>query len=147
MADLGFGDLVIPASEYDGDSLAEPWAWRLGDTSFVLAATAMGHMFLELGNGSVWFLDTWSGDLERVAASDEEFRVALTTQDFIREWLMPECVAALIDAGMHRAGAECFSPFVSPGLGGPLTPTNFQPFSLRLHIATSAAEVRAVQGK
>jgi type VI secretion system (T6SS) immunity protein Tdi1 len=140
-------DLIVHKSEYEADTVLEAWRPHIGDRVAVLLPTRLGHVFLERDDGEISFLDTWSGDLQRVCASYEEFRSRMPHDaELVDRWLMPDLVASLQEAGLKAARGECYSPYVSPGVGGSLSPSNFLEMSLRVHLATSAAEHRAIHG-
>ena len=146
--ELEWAQLVIPASAYDAASVLGGWADILGPNLSVLLPTRLGHVFLEHADGTVWFLDTWSGGLTLACDSYEQFKAQVSQDDdFMARYLMPEVVADLVDSGRVADGDKCYSAVVSPGIGGSFDPKNFIVGSLRVHLATSAAEYSALHGK
>ena len=99
--DIEWAQLVIPKSAYDPATVLCGWADILDPTLSVLLPTRLGHLFLSRADGTVWFLNTWSGELTQVSESYEQFRVRVAEDDdFMSRYLMPEVVAALL--GCHR---------------------------------------------
>jgi hypothetical protein len=144
--DLSFSDVAIHKSHYDAVTTLDPWRWRLGDSFTLLLPTVLGHLFLERTDGTVWFLDTWSGELYQAAGNYDEFRAAVSgDQEFLSRWFMPELVVELRQAGTTLKPDECYTPLVSPGIGGNLMPANFMASPLRVHLATSAAECEGLR--
>ena len=139
--ELTFADVAVHKSGYDHATVLDPWRWRLGADFTPLLPTVFGHLFLEQADGTVWFLDTWSGELYKVAVDYAGFRAAVSgDQEFLSRWFMPEVVIALRDAGIRLEPGQCYTPFVSPGLGGDIAAGNFMAVPLRVHLATTAAE-------
>lgn len=139
--ELTIADVAIHKNFFDPATILDPWRWRLRNDFAPLLPTVLGHIFLERTDGTVWFLDTWSGELHLVAGNYEEFRTSMSEdQEFLAHWFMPDLVAALKEAGICLEPGECFTSLVSPGLGGSLSPSNFMPASLLVHMATTAAE-------
>ena len=144
---LGLDALVIHKSTYDATTVLAPWEARLGKGFTILLPTRLGHVFLEATDGAIWFLDTWFGDLVKVCDTYDEFRKRVHDDSaFILERLMPDLVDDLLAAGMRADTGDCYSPFVSPLIGGGYSTDNFHVVSLRVHLATSAAEYRAIHG-
>jgi hypothetical protein len=145
--ELTLADVAIHKSGYDPATVLAPWQWRLRGQFASLLPTVLGHLFLERADGTIWFLDTWSGELYQVATDYNEFRSAMSgDQEFLNRWFTPELVVALRNAGLHLQPGECYTPFVSPGLGGTLTVDNFMVATLRVHLGTTAAECQALGG-
>ncbi len=139
--------LVIHKSAYEAQSLLAEWQRIVGSDLAVLLPTRLGHLFLEHADGTVWFLNTWSGELVRACESYEQFKVRISEDEgFVSEYLMPELIAELRKSGRTADGDACFSPAVSPGIGGSFDPENFVVMSLHAHLATAAAEYCVIHG-
>jgi hypothetical protein len=123
---VALAQLVIDKSEYDATEVLGPWARIVHPHLSVFLATRLGHLFLEHEDGTLWFLNTWSGHLVKVCGSHEVFNAQVSEdQQFISEYLMPELVADLLQSGRAAEGDACYSPAVSPGIGGSFDPENF----------------------
>jgi hypothetical protein len=143
--ELSLSQVIIHKSEYDPEQVLSPWLSLVGTDFSTLLPTALGHLFLERADGTIWFLDTWRGALEQVASDYNTFRDALEANpSFQSRYLMVDVVADLVGAGMIRSTGRCFTPFVSPGVGGSMLPDNFRTASLRLHQIGSAEELHAL---
>ena len=144
---LTLEDLAVPKGAYDLSTVLEHWAWRVDESFSPLLPTALGNVFLERTDRSIWLLDTWSGELHRVCDTYETFRLAITQdQEFLRHWFLSDVNAEILETGIQRMADQCFSPFVSPSLGGTIAPENFSAISLNAQLATMAAECRALRG-
>jgi hypothetical protein len=142
---LALVDLVIGRDHFDPQLVAKYWSWRLGGDASAILATVLGNVFAERTDGSIWFLDSWSGDLLPVCDSYEDFRAAVATDEgFVRNWFLPDLVETLLASDLERPPGHCFSPFVSPGRGGSLSAENFAVATLNVHLATMAAECRSI---
>lgn len=140
-------DGLLHPDEYDGSEVSAPWRSVIGEKSSVLHVSVFGNFFLMNEEGHVLLLDSWSGNVLGVSATYEEFKASLATDpEFFRSWFLADFIAALNAAGMKRGPGQVFAPFVSPGLGGSLTPENFSLAPLKAYIALSAAEVLARRG-
>src|SRR5688500_5280240 len=108
MTRLAIEDLVVHHSQYDS-TVFEPWQALLDDSLAPLLATVLGHLFLESSDGSVYFLDTWSGQLQQVAPNDEAFRSYIGTDEEFQDVLLtPGFIAALRKAGIRLEGGQCY---------------------------------------
>jgi hypothetical protein len=146
MTNLELADLVVHHTQYD-PTIFEPWQEILDGSLTPLLPTVLGHLFLESTDRSVWFLDTWSGQLQQVAPDYQAFRSHIGTDEEFQDVLLtPNFIVALREAGMHLEAGQCYTPVVSPGLGGSLTPANFMVASLRVHLTTTAGEYCAIHG-
>lgn len=144
---MNLRDALLHPDEYDGSEIAAPWLSVIGEKSSVLLVSVFGNLFLLNEEGHVLLLDSWSGNVLGVSATYEEFKASLATDsEFFQYWLLADFIATLHAAGMERGTGQVFAPFVSPGLGGSLTPENFSLAPLKAYIALSAAEVLARRG-
>jgi hypothetical protein len=145
--DLDLEHLAIRQGGYDVADFAKHWGWRVGSEFVLLLPTALGNVFLERVDGTIWLLDTWAGDLHPVCDSYDSFRYAVGTDaEFVETWFLSSVIASLLAAGLTRGPDQCFTPFVSPALGGSLEPTNFSAVTLNVHWVTSSAECVALKG-
>ena len=147
MTSLTLNDLAIKSDHYDPATLLTDWAWRIGNEFSPIMPTSLGNVFLERSDGSIWLLDSWSGDILPVADVYDTFRTHVASDsEFVEHWFRATFVESLLQSGMERRPDQCFSPFVSPGLGGSLSPANFSVTSLHAHLATTSAESKVLHG-
>jgi hypothetical protein len=105
---LTWNDLTCTPDKEALDALAEAWAWQLGDAFTPLLFTAFGDMFFEADAGGIFWLNTGTAEVERVAESVEGFN-NLLRDDVADDWLLPGLVEALLEAGKTRAEGECYT--------------------------------------
>lgn len=144
---MQLSDVLLHPSEYDGNSVEAFWRDLLPTDFSVLQVSVLGHLILSDGAGALWLLDSWSGELHNICQSYEQYKLQVQTDpEFFQSVFFADVVAILSDAGLHREPGHVFAPYVSPGLGGSLTPENFSLAPIKAYIATSAAEVKALRG-
>ena len=132
-------DLFAPVRDLaEGDAL-EDWRWLVGKNCHALLLTAMGDVFLRrpprlLRREAIFFLDTMSGQLERVAKSYEELR-GLFGSEGAERWLLPELVSSLRERGIVLSPGQCYSLKHPPALGGSIEAENFEASDWRVHLS------------
>ncbi|MGA7437979.1 MAG: T6SS immunity protein Tdi1 domain-containing protein [Luteibacter sp.] len=127
------------------DALAASWSWCIGDTFTPLLFTALGDMFYETDEGSVFWLNTGTGEVERVADNVEAFN-QLLREEIADEWLLPPLVEALIEAGKVCADGECYTYVTLPVFAeGEYTVENFNPVPAREHFEITGSVLHELQ--
>jgi hypothetical protein len=140
-------NFVLGPSEYAGRPVEAPWRWLIQDDS-LLHVTVLGNLIVQDARGRVWLLDSWAGRLEGMSSTVEEFWEQLkNSPEFFRSWFLVDFVERLVAAGLIRQPGQVFAPFVSPGLGGSLTPQNFSLAPVFAYVASSSAEAKRIRGR
>jgi hypothetical protein len=103
---LTWNDLICTPDKEAIDALAESWNWLLGDAFTPLLFTALGDMFFEADAGGVFWLNTGTAEVERVADNVPAFN-SLLREEAADDWLLPGLIEALLEAGKVRAEGEC----------------------------------------
>ncbi|MEK8034950.1 hypothetical protein AACH06_29395 [Ideonella sp. DXS29W] len=143
---MHLSDVLLHPSEYDCTAVEAPWSWLLASDVSLLHVSVFGHLFLSGGDGRIWLLDSWSGQLYCVGQSYEQHKSQVQTdQEFFETCFFADLVAALNTAGLSRLPGQVFAPYVSPGIGGSLTPENFSSAPIRAYAAISAAEAKVLR--
>jgi hypothetical protein len=119
-------DLIVPLGGIDIGRMLEFWRWLIPTTYRPLFATALGDLFLAPPDGSIWWLDMGTGELQAVAASEGEFRRAVADPEHNGLWFGAALVDQLRSAGKVLALGECYSYLQLPMLGGSFEPANFR---------------------
>jgi hypothetical protein len=146
VTNLALADVAVHHSEYDPDVFA-PWLRLLSPDLTPLFPTVLGHLFLQHKDGGIWFLDTWAGQVHDVVEDYDLMRSLVgSNEEFFQTFFMPDLIIRLRESGLVLAPGQCYSPFVSPALGGSLAPDNFMVVTLKVHLATSAAEISSLRG-
>lgn len=108
---LGWSSLTFAPDTDAMDELRRAWAWLLKEDYAPILFSVLGDMFLEVAaTGEIRWLNTGTGDVQRIADSADQFRALLGT-DKANEWFLP---------GLWRN-------FMRPGKSRPLgsaTPTS-----------------------
>jgi len=132
---MTFDDLLPPVTDLasDFDKAISPWHWLVRDSASPLLITALGDVFMEIVT-SVYFLDTLSGSISRVAESRAKWKEELQNPERINEWFLPEFVEALKEGGQRLKSGEVFSPTIPLVLGGSMSVENFTPSQWRMHL-------------
>ena len=144
---MNLADALVSPSEYDGTTLILPWEAVIGNGYEVLHVSVFGNFFLVDPSGKIWLLDSWTGELHGVSLSYAEYKNELNSNpDFFTSWFLLPLIAQMTSQGLVRRSGYVFAPFISPGLGGSLSPKNFSLAPLAAYVALSAHEIRAIKG-
>jgi hypothetical protein len=144
---IGAAELTCTPTQDAIERLAEAWAWLLKEPFTPVFFSALGDMFFEPDSGGVWWLNTGTAELTRVADSVAEFHEKLGS-DIAAEWLMPHLVERLHTAGKIPEPGECYTYVTLPVFAeGEYSVENLNPvpagehFSVTGHILHEIAEL------
>lgn len=151
-------DLTVNFAHLDRQALMSEWRWLIDSSQSRIARwlrpsskqpvllTAGGNAFLQDSHdGSIHFLDTVDGKLEKASSSSEEFRSQLQEQAFVRRYFSVEMIEALRDDGALLPPEKIYSFKVLPVLGGPLETANVEPTDIEVHFSVSGQIHRQVK--
>jgi hypothetical protein len=142
---LTWNDLICTPDADAIDALAESWAWRIGDGYTPLLFTALGDMFYEADEGGIFWLNTGTAEVERVAESVTGFN-QLLREDIADEWLLPALVEALLDAGKLRGEGECYTYVTLPIFAeGEYVVENLNPVAAIEHFELTGSVLQQMQ--
>jgi hypothetical protein len=71
---ITWNELTVDFQKHGADDLLRDWRWLLGDSMRLLLVSAIGDMFLADPAGQVFWLDTGTGQLQKIAASIDQFQ-------------------------------------------------------------------------
>ena len=112
------------------------WRWLTGANLQLWQVTKAGDALLrDPADGSIHFLDTVGGKVERIARDESEFESLLATDANADLWLMPDVVDGQAALGMRPGADECLSFKHPPVLGGQFDPDNFETCSVLVHFS------------
>jgi hypothetical protein len=110
---VGWSSLTFEPTDDAIEQLAEAWAWRLRVPFRPVLFSTLGDMFFARDDGAVWWLNTGTAELTRVADSIEHFHERLAT-DVADEWFLPALIEKLQLAGKMREAGECYTYVTLP---------------------------------
>jgi len=110
---VGWSSLTFEPTDDAIEQLAEAWAWRLKVPFRPVLFSTLGDMFFARDDGAVWWLNTGTAELTRVADSIEHFHERLAT-DVADEWFLPALIEKLQLAGKMREAGECYTYVTLP---------------------------------
>lgn len=137
-------DYLIEHSGLDWAALLEEWSWLLPPKSKVLFLTRAGDLFVELPDQSVQMLDVGLGELQRVAADQNELHKMISEPDVAREWLMMPVVDQLVANGLELGSDQCYGFRQLPIFGGAYSVENRVVLPVREHLGASGCLHRQV---
>ena len=88
--------------------LGASWGWLLREPFTPVLFSSLGDVFIEPDSGGVWWLNTGTAKLTRVAESVENFK-SLLNSELADEWLLPNLVGQLHAAGKVPGPGECYT--------------------------------------
>ncbi|HEX5363625.1 MAG TPA: T6SS immunity protein Tdi1 domain-containing protein [Gallionella sp.] len=75
--------------------------------------TALGDVFFQPDSGGIWWLNTGTAEVTRVAGSVDQFRELLGTE-IVDEWFLPSLIEQLHAAGKVPDEGECYTYVTLP---------------------------------
>jgi hypothetical protein len=126
--------------------LRSAWAWLLKEDYSLVLFSVLGDVFFSVpSTGEVKWLNTGTGDVQRIAGSVEEFRELLSTEK-AEEWFLPGLVEQLRVAGKVPAAGQCYTYVTLPVFAeGKYEVANLNAVPAREHFAATAYVLREVQ--
>ncbi len=110
---IGWSTLTFTPSGETVARLAESWGWLIREPFAPRLFSILGDMFFEPDSGGIWWLNTGTAEVTRVADTLDEFRERLGTEA-ADEWFLPALVEALHAAGKVPEAGECYSYVTLP---------------------------------
>ncbi|WP_221622226.1 T6SS immunity protein Tdi1 domain-containing protein [Larkinella rosea] len=119
--------------------ILKEWAWLIGTDKVVVAITNLGDAFFSDKSGWIYWLDTGSGELEKVADSLGDFDEYLADPETSDVWLLSNLLNDLEAAGIHCQEHEVYSPKHHPLIGGEYKADNFYCIDALEHFSLSSS--------
>ncbi len=142
---ITWNDLTLNPDGIDFNDLLAEWRWLVPETMVPVVVSALGDLFLRDNDNSIYWLDTGSGKLTRVAADSEHFRQLMVEPKNANEWFIPQLIGDLVESGQRLEHGQCYSFNLPPGLGGEFTVDNIKPTDIRLHFSMFGQVFRQTQ--
>jgi hypothetical protein len=114
---LNWKDLFLQDPQVDFARIFECWPQVRGKT-LPIGLSAFGDAFFAKPDDSVWVLDTFTGEVRKVAASQTEFAEHMNSQPWQEQNLRSELVFELRERGMERGPLQVFAPVPHPAQVG-----------------------------
>ncbi len=110
---IGFSALVCAPSEESVQQFVDSWGWLIREPFVPVLFSALGDVFLQPDSGGIWWLNTGTAEVTKVADSVDQFRELLATE-MINEWFLPDLIEQLYAAGKVAEDGECYSYVTLP---------------------------------
>lgn len=123
---MKLSDYLIDYSGFNWSELLKSWRWLLPPEFTLWMMNKFGDLFLVVEDGSVYWLRTDEGRLERVASSRDEFCNLIENGENFNNWLMAPLVDRLVGSGEALKEGQCFGFTFSPIVGGEYAPPNIR---------------------
>ena len=134
---ISWNDLTFLPSQEALTALESAWSWRLPKNFEPVFASTLGDIFFQDSSKAVFWLNTGTAEITRVAESREHFleRLKGTESD---EWLLPSLIQKLIASGKTLKPDYCYT-FVIPPIfeEGSYDVSNFNPVPAKEHFSLS----------
>ena len=121
---------------YPIEQLLDDWRWLLPDDVELVVITKAGDAFVRrLADGAILWLNVIDGSIEQVSASLDEFQAAITDEQYVQAWFMPDVVQGQAQLGMDPGENQCLSFKQPPVLGGQIDPDNIEVIDIAVHFS------------
>jgi Domain of unknown function (DUF1851) len=125
--------LTMPPSVKAINELRAAWSWLLPDDYQPVLFSALGDLFYQTPSGEIWWLNTGTAEVSKLADSQSEFQRLLDT-DKADEWLLPPLIEKLISAGKTLSPGRCYTFAILPIFReGTYAVENLNPVDAREH--------------
>ena len=139
-------DLVINSQDIDLEDIYSCWQWRLqGPKGLVLISKLGDIMFLVGMDDCIYWLQTDSGDLTKVADNREHFEQLLQEDENLDQWFLPALLDKLHIAGKSLGKNQVYSYKKMPVIGGEYSIENMDPVDISVHFAFSGQICEQIQ--
>ncbi len=110
---IGWSSITFTPSDESVQQLVESWGWLIREPFVPLLFSTLGDVFFQPDSGGVWWLNTGTAEVTRVADSAPQFRQLLETEA-VDEWFMPGLIEQLHAAGKIPGAGECYTYVTLP---------------------------------
>jgi hypothetical protein len=130
---IGWNALTMTPNDEAIGELRTAWSWLLPEHYQPILFSALGDLFYQTPSGEIWWLNTGTAEVSKVAESQSEFQRLLKT-DMADDWLFPPLIEKLIKAGKALSPGRCFTFVTLPIFReGTYTVENLNPVDAREH--------------
>jgi hypothetical protein len=142
---LAWSSLTCKPDEEALGQLAESWGWLLTEPFVPVLFSVFGDVFFEPDSGGIWWLNTGTAEVSRVAHTVQEFGGLLGT-DLANDWFMPDLIESLQAAGKFAGAGQCYSYVVLPVFAeGRYEVENLNPVPVHEHFGLTGRVLRELR--
>lgn len=142
---VGWSSLTFTPSDEAVQQLRESWGWLLREPFVPVLFSALGDVFFQLESGGIWWLNTGTAEITRIAESVPHFRELLGTE-LADEWFMPGLIEQLHEAGKVAAPGQCYTYVTLPAFAeGKYEVENLNPVPAHEHFAITGHILKEIQ--
>ena len=134
---LTLEQLTKDITNVDLEDILSCWQWRVADMKSIVTLSCLGDIFLLGIDDSIYWLQTDTGDLTKIAKSLEEYQQFLNDEEKIDNWFLPLLVEKLLSARKILKENEVYSYKKLPVIGGEYSVDNIDPTDMSIHFALS----------
>jgi len=142
---ITLNDLTISPSEVDLSSLLADWEWAMCESMTPVLITAMGDVFAQGETRSIFFIDTSTGQIEKVADNGDEFQNLLRDPNFVTAKMYPALILKWRKAGIQLGPGEVYSYSHPLALGGNDSVDNIAAVDVAVHVSISGQIHRQIK--
>jgi len=113
------------------------WQWRLTEMQAIVTISCLGDIFLLGHDNAIYWLQTDSGDLTRVADNLQQYQQFLNEEEKIDNWFLPLLIEKLLITGKTLKDNEVYTYKKLPVIGGEYSVDNIEPTDISVHFAFS----------
>lgn len=129
----GWKALTMHPSVEAIDELRAAWSWLLPEDYQPVVFSALGDLFYETASGEIWWLNTGTAEVSKLADRLSEFQGLLATE-MADDWFLPALIEELIRAGKTLAPGRCYTFAILPIFReGTYTVENLNPVDAKEH--------------
>ncbi|RYZ27121.1 MAG: DUF1851 domain-containing protein [Chitinophagaceae bacterium] len=142
---LDYRQFTKDISKIDLEDICSEWQWLLNHQYKPIIVSLSGDMFMTATDGTIHWLDTGIGKLQKVAETEEAFKAALQDIDNIDSWLLASVVLDLLDRGMILKENQVYSYKLLPILNGDFSTDNFEMTDMSVHFSITGQICKQVK--
>lgn len=126
-------------------ALYDSWSWLLPGGIRPVMASTLGDVFFQTEGAEVFWLNTGTAEIEKVAASRDEFAELLKTEK-VNDWFMPHLIEQLVSAGKVLKPDQCYTYVTLPIFEeGKYEVANLNPVPAKEHFALTGHVHREIR--
>lgn len=133
---LEFKDLFAPVTDLGKVTQLDDWNWLIKEKFSPIFLTAFGDFIYQTNQG-IYFLDTYGGNVTKIADDKASLKQMLNDDDNVDNWFMPSLRLEMHQANINLKPDQVYSPNRPTVLGGKFSVDNFTPKNWEVHYSIS----------